>query len=170
MLPLLGLQDEKEMEEQLRLVLGEGCPSPLEVGATARVAVAFFEHVVIPRIAISSEGHIAVPEYFTIRMRGSERIYRLLSNPQLFLSLPLILQKTILDLLHLVMIRGTCKFGVAAACFPNPRRASLTTTPRPTLHTITRRRRCSLPVPRSDRSAWCRPVPDADSFKSSRAY
>ena len=94
--------------------MGEGWRGPLDLGETGAVIVALFESVVEPKIALSADGLVSVPEYFTIRMRGSGRIYRLLSNPQLFFSLPLVLQKGILAVLHLVMIRGTCEcFGSA---------------------------------------------------------
>jgi hypothetical protein len=72
----------------------------------ADVIRTLFEHVVEPPITVSAAGLIDIPEQFTIRMRGSARIYKLLSDPQLFCSQPAALQKGILDVLHLVMIRG----------------------------------------------------------------
>ena len=74
----------------------------------AAIIVKLFNGVVEPQIQLCPKGEsVDMPTFFEVKMKGSVRLYSILSNPDVFCSLPLVLQKGILDVLHLVMIRGT---------------------------------------------------------------
>ena len=92
-------------------------------GSHACAIVHLFEGVVDPPLQLlcaQSGETVDVPASFTIKMGGgSVRLYPLLSDPVLFCSLAPVLQKGILDVLHLVMIRGTYDVIRFQCCGPD---------------------------------------------------
>ncbi len=78
-----------------------------DFGNYAIIIAQLFKKVTNPPISVRNREKVEVPGNYTIKIGGSRRLYSILGDPELFDSLPLNLRKGILDLMSLLLSRGT---------------------------------------------------------------
>lgn len=73
----------------------------------AVIIAQLFKKVTNPPITVRNGVKVEVPVNYTIKIGGSRRLYSIFGDPEFFESLPLNLRKGVLDLMSLLLSRGT---------------------------------------------------------------
>ena len=62
-----------------------------------------FKGVIVPDITVTAEHKLFIPSKFTINIDGDVEVYEILKKQQLFINLPMQIQKGLLDILYVIL-------------------------------------------------------------------
>jgi hypothetical protein len=71
----------------------------------ATILQGLFQNSIYPSLLIDSQGRLGLPHLMSVRVGGSKAVSSLLSHPKVFLNLPVVLQKIVLDVLIFLFAR-----------------------------------------------------------------